>query len=212
VLRFLTGAVRITTTALASRVVFVKLVVGLGNPGRKYAGTRHNVGFDVVDLLAKRWSIDFSREKFHSWFADGVICDERVVLLKPTTYMNRSGRAVAKAVRFYQLEPPDLIVVLDDWALPPGRLRIRKKGSAGSHNGLQDVINHLGPAEFARLRVGIGESIGDPATFVLSRFAPHEEPTMERSVASAADAVESWIKEGPDVTMNRFNATGGDPS
>ena len=134
----------------------MKLIVGLGNPGKEYEFTRHNVGFRVVDLLAKRWQIEMSTEKFHAWFGRGMIREDQAVLLKPTTFMNRSGRAVLAAVRFYQLEEPDLVTILDDVALELGRLRMRRQGSAGGHNGLQSIISHLGTSEFARLRIGVG--------------------------------------------------------
>ncbi len=186
----------------------MKLIIGLGNPGPGYAGTRHNVGFDVVDLLASRWAIDCGREKFHAWFGSGEVRDERVVLLKPTTFMNRSGRAVVAAGRFYKLELADLVVVTDDMALPVGRVRMRAGGSAGGHKGLQSIIDRLGGDAWCRLRVGIGEAIGDPSAYVLHRFADVEEEVMQRARRHAADAVECWIERGPEPTMTRFN---GDP-
>lgn len=184
----------------------MKLIVGLGNPGTKYRGTRHNLGFAVVDALARRWAIETSREKFHAFFGDGAIHGQRVILLKPTTFMNRSGQSVLAAGRFYQAEPGDLLVISDDLALPLGRIRLRSVGSAGSHNGLQDVIDRIGFSDFARLRVGIDAPIGDPSTYVLSRFTPDEIPAVERVVETAADAAESWIEHGITLTMNRFNA------
>ena len=184
----------------------MKLIVGLGNPGTKYDRTRHNFGFAVVDALAKRWAIETAREKFHAFFGDGVVRDQRVVLLKPTTFMNRSGQTVAAAGRFYQAEREDLLVLTDDLALPLGRIRMRGSGSAGSHNGLQDIIDRVGFSDFARLRLGIDAPIGNPATYVLSRFAPSELPAVERVVELATDAVECWIEHGVTETMNRFNA------
>jgi PTH1 family peptidyl-tRNA hydrolase len=184
----------------------VKLIVGLGNPGAKYAGTRHNVGFDVVDALASRWSIDLTTEKFHGWFSKGEVCEEPVGLLKPTTYMNRSGRAVLAAGRFYKIALEDLLVVSDDMALPVGRLRMRSKGSAGSHKGLQDVIDRVGGDAWCRLRVGIGLPVGDPSAYVLSRFDEAEEDLMRAARRRAVDAVESWVEHGPDLTMTRFNS------
>jgi len=186
----------------------VKLIVGLGNPGRQYSGTRHNVGFDVVDVLAWRSGISMTVEKFHGWFGKGEIHGEPVVLLKPTTFVNRSGRAVSAAGRFYKLESGDLMVVSDDTALPPGRVRIRKGGSAGGHNGLQDIIDFLGTSDWSRLRVGTGEPFGDPSTYVLSRFADDEIEVMDRARRWAADALECWIERGVDTAMNRYN---GDP-
>jgi len=184
----------------------VKLIVGLGNPGKEYELTRHNVGFRVVDLLARRWRIEMRTEKFHAWFGRGMIREDQAVLLKPTTFMNRSGRAVLAAVRFYQLEAPDLVTILDDVALELGRLRMRRQGSAGGHNGLTDVITRLGSSAFCRLRVGIGGPVGDPTQYVLSRFGPDEEEQVEEALARAADAIECWVAEGPQSAMNAFNA------
>ncbi len=183
----------------------MKLIVGLGNPGGRYSGTRHNVGFEVVDRLAARHRIDMNAERFHAWFGMGDIGSERAVLMKPTTFMNRSGDAILSAVRFYKLEPGDLLVVADDLALPLGRLRVRARGSAGSHNGLQDVIDRLGSDEWCRLRIGIGSAVGDPAAYVLGRFAPEEMPVIKSALDWAADAVESWMGEGVERAMNRFN-------
>ena len=184
----------------------MKLIVGLGNPGQKYAGTRHNVGFDVVDVLAARWQIGFDVEKFHAHFAMGEVVAERVILLKPTTLMNRSGRAVLAAGRFYKLELQDLLVVADDMALPLGRLRMRSGGSAGSHKGLQSVIDRMGTPQWCRLRVGLGDPLGDPASWVLGKFGPEDEAVMEQARQRGADAVQCWIRHGVEQTMNRFNS------
>ena len=186
----------------------MKLIVGLGNAGPDYAGTRHNVGFDVVDLLASRWAIECAREKFHAWFGSGEVRGERVVVLKPTTLMNRSGRAVVAAGRFYKLELADFVVVTDDLALPVGRVRMRSGGSAGGHKGLQSIIDRVGSDAWCRLRIGIGEAIGDASAYVLHRFAEAEEEVMRRARRHAADAVECWVEHGPEPTMTRFN---GDP-
>ena len=184
------------------------MIVGLGNPGPKYAGTRHNVGFDVVDQLAARWRVDFSVEKFHAWFGSADVFGERVVLLKPTTWMNRSGQSVLAAGRFYKLDLADMIVIADDLALPLGRLRMRRDGSSGGHNGLGDVMERIGSDAWCRLRVGIGEPLGDPATYGLRPFGDKETPVIEAAVKSAADAIECWIREGPSEAMNQYN---GDP-
>lgn len=183
----------------------MKLIVGLGNPGPQYAGTRHNVGFDVVDILAKRWGANLSAEKFHGWFDLAAFAGERVGLMKPTTFMNRSGQAVMAAGRFYKLELPDLLVITDDLALPVGRIRMRAGGSAGSHNGLQDLINRLGSEEFCRLRLGIGAAVGDGASYVLGRFPPEEEEVMAIVRVRSAEAAESWVTNGPERTMSMFN-------
>ena len=174
-------------------VKLVKLIVGLGNPGSKYDGTRHNVGFRVIDELAARWDIDLSREKFHAWFGKGVICSEPAVLLKPTTFMNRSGQAVVAAGRFYRLEFSDLAMISDDLALPPGCLRMAQQ------------MCHAVPASF---RIGIGSAIGDAADYVLSRFDEEEEAIIGKVIARSADAVECWITNGAQETMNRYNGVG----
>jgi len=186
----------------------VKLVVGLGNPGKRYEGTRHNVGFEVIDELARRLGVAMAVEKFHGWFGKGVYKADDVVLLKPTTFMNRSGRSVLAAGRFYKLELPDLLVISDDVALPVGRLRIRRSGSAGGHNGLEDIVDALGSQDFSRLRVGVGGPTGPSAAYVLSPFEEAERPIVRKAVTRAADAVECWMERGVDAAMNDYN---GDP-
>jgi PTH1 family peptidyl-tRNA hydrolase len=186
----------------------MKLVVGLGNPGRKYEATRHNVGFAVLGVLARRHSAAATRFAFHAETADVQIGSERVLLLCPQTYMNRSGKSVVAARDFYKLENQDLLVVCDDFNLPLGRLRARARGSAGGQRGLEDIIRALGSEEFCRLRVGIGQppSGRDPADYVLSRFREEEREEIELAVQRAADAVEVWVTRGIDECMNRFNA------
>jgi PTH1 family peptidyl-tRNA hydrolase len=183
----------------------VRLIVGLGNPGSKYAGTRHNVGFRVIDLLAGRCGVQLGIEKFRAWFARASIGDQEVVLLKPTTFVNRSGQAVVAAGRFYRIELADLLVVLDDLALPLGKIRMRASGSAGGHNGLQDIVDRLGSTEFARLRVGIDPPAGDPVSYVLTRFSEPEEAQMAAACERAADAVQDWVGRGIEFAMNRYN-------
>jgi len=187
----------------------VKLIVGLGNPGTKHAGTRHNVGFRVIDELARRCQADLSQEKFHAWFARATVAEQEVILLKPTTFMNRSGPAVLAAGRFYRLELGDLLVISDDLALPLGKLRLRGQGGAGGHNGLQDIIDRLGSEVFARLRIGIDPPIGDPVGWVLSRFSEAEESVAAAACCRAADAVECWIERGTECAMNRYNVEPG---
>lgn len=184
----------------------LKLIVGLGNPGREHRTSRHNVGWMVVDRLGERWNIDMSRERFHGWFGEGDISGWRVGLLKPLTYMNRSGQAALAAVQFYKLDGRDFLLVTDDMYLPLGRLRLRVRGSAGGHNGLTDVIDRLGTEEFARLRVGIGGHEGNMVGHVLSAFSAEQMPAARAAVDRAADAVECWVAEGAEQTMNRFNA------
>ena len=183
-----------------------KLVVGLGNPGSKYEGTRHNIGFEVVDRLASGGSgARFSR-KFDGLVAEVEIDFRRVLLLKPDTFMNLSGRSVVPALRFYKLEPADLLVVCDDLNLPLGKLRIRKGGSDGGQKGLRDISAHLGTEEYARLRIGIGDRGPIEATdFVLSRFRSAERPVIEDALIVAMQAVAVWVAQGADTAMNRFN-------
>ncbi len=182
------------------------LVAGLGNPGREYARDRHNVGFMVCDELARRHAGSF-RSKFSAELAEVRLDGRRVALLKPQTFMNDSGRAVAPAVRFFKVEPPSLLVVHDEVDLDVGRLQARLGGGLAGHNGLRSITAHLGTQEFARLRVGVGRpERGDRrpvADFVLSPFAP--EVDVEGLVARAADAVESLVKDGLEETQQRFN-------
>jgi PTH1 family peptidyl-tRNA hydrolase len=186
----------------------MKLVVGLGNPGRKYLDTRHNVGFMVIDDLAGRWRYDRSRAGFGGQFGTGHIGSEKTLLLKPETFMNRSGQSVQEAMAFYKLGLEDLLVVSDDLALPLGRLRLRAKGSAGGHNGLANVIERLGDNGFARLRIGIGSATGERmVSHVLSPFQPEERETVLEAVGRASESVACWIEEGIETAMNRFNAT-----
>ena len=191
-----------------------KLIVGLGNQGDKYTGTRHNVGFMVLDTLARRWDTTIRRKKFNALVEETHAHGSQVILLKPQQYMNRSGHAVATAAGYYKLAPSDVLVVTDDMALDVGRLRLRAKGSAGGHNGLKDIIARLRSDSFPRLRLGIGASGPmDAADYVLSRFSSDERETIERSVQAAADAVECWLQEGIDRAMTQYNAkpdTSGD--
>ena len=182
------------------------LVAGLGNPGREHAKDRHNVGFMVCDELARRHAASF-RSKFSAEIADIRLDGRRVALLKPQTFMNDSGRAVAPAARFFKVEPPSLLVVHDEVDLEPGRLQARLGGGLAGHNGLRSIASHLGRQDFARLRVGVGRpERGDRrpvADFVLSPFPP--EVDAEKLVARAADAVESLVQEGLEETQRRFN-------
>jgi PTH1 family peptidyl-tRNA hydrolase len=184
----------------------MKLIVGLGNPGRRYVRTRHNLGYRTVDLLASRWSIDLTRERFSGLAGLGRYGEHDVLLLKPTTFMNLSGESVLGAWQFYKLSLADLMVVVDDLALPVGRVRVRSGGSVGGHKGLGDIIRRLGSQEFARVRIGIGPAVrGETVGYVLSPAAEDEAPLLSQAIATAADAVECWVREGIEESMNRFN-------
>src|SRR5262245_9262392 len=185
----------------------MKLVVGLGNPGAKYAGTRHNVGFDVVDLLAERHGAKWETaprgiEAFVARWRAG-----ETVLVKPLTFMNLSGTAIVGLLQFYKIEPQDLLVIVDEAQLELARLRIRPYGSAGGHNGLKSVIGSLGTDQFSRLRIGVGrgDNRRDLADHVLARFEAEETSVVEEAIATAADAAELFVTDGPAVAMNRYN-------
>jgi PTH1 family peptidyl-tRNA hydrolase len=185
----------------------VKLIVGLGNPGSRYRNTRHNVGYQVLDLLADRWGVAFDREKYQGLVASVRLGAENILLLKPLTYMNRSGLSVAEATRNKVPELADLLVVVDDVNLPFGRLRMRERGSAGGHNGLKSVIEHLGSQDFPRLRIGVGENkAGEALTnHVLGSFRPEERAELESVIAQAADGVAAFVGEGVNSAMNEVN-------
>ena len=189
----------------------MKAIVGLGNPGSQYKGTRHNVGFDVVDELARRESVGFESAPAEALIAKWRRADGPVLLVKPLTFMNLSGQAIGELTRYFKIELGDLIVIVDEVHLPLGKLRARKRGSAGGHNGLKSVIAHLGD-EFARLRMGVGRGADQRnlADHVLSRFEKDEAAEVERMTARAADAAEMFITSGIEAVMNAFN--GGDPA
>ncbi len=186
----------------------MKLVAGLGNPGPRYAQSRHNIGFAVVDELARRWAAELSRydRHFEGLVGAAAAAGQTVLLLKPATYMNESGRSVAAVWRFYKLAAEDILVVHDDLDLPVGQLRLRAAGSSGGHKGMDDVLRHLGTDTVPRLRIGIGKVRRDVTVeYVLSRFEPEERPVMEATVGRAADAVECWLTRGVAAAMNEFN-------
>jgi PTH1 family peptidyl-tRNA hydrolase len=186
----------------------MKLIVGLGNPGRDYAGTRHNVGFEVVDLLAARHGGAWEAAKVDAVMARLRMADaEPVLLVKPLTYMNLSGEAVQGLAHYFKIDVPDILIVADDVNLPLGRLRARKTGTEGGHNGLRSVAQMLGTIDYPRLRVGVGrgDARRELADHVLSRFDADEIPGIEAAIARAADAAETFVADGIDVVMNRFN-------
>ena len=186
----------------------MKLIVGLGNPGREYRDTRHNVGFKVVDELARRQDVHSWSEKFGGLEAKARFNEVSVILAKPLSFMNLSGQAVQAFSAFYKIETPDILVIVDDVELPLGRLRARPSGSAGGHNGLKSVISSLGTHEFPRLRVGVGrgEAGSDLSNFVLGRFSDEEREIISAEVLRAADATEVFIEQGIAPAMNMFNA------
>lgn len=183
------------------------LVVGLGNPGSQYEFTKHNVGFLTVDYLADKLNIKINKLKFKGLFAKEKIENQDVVLLKPQTYMNLSGESVRDFAIFFKIPPENIIVVVDDVDLPMGKIRIRKKGSAGTHNGMKSVIYQLQSDNFIRIKVGIEKEDrkDDLADYVLKGFSKDEVPIMEESMERAAKAVLEILKKGPDVAMNKFN-------
>ncbi|HET6427548.1 MAG TPA: aminoacyl-tRNA hydrolase [Phycisphaerae bacterium] len=189
-----------------------KYVVGLGNPGRRYQLTRHNVGFMVLAVLRERWDFGRARDRFGGRVWTGRIESAPVMLLAPQTYMNESGRAVAEMVTFHKASPSSVLVVLDDMALPLGRLRARSRGSAGGHKGLADIARALGTDEVPRLRVGIGSPPEqmDAVAYVLSRFDEQEQAEMSGAVRRAADAAAAWATAGIECVMNAYNQ--GDPN
>lgn len=187
----------------------LKAVVGLGNPGPAYAGTRHNVGFDVVDRLAAAHGVRLKRS--WRWLAvSGTMCisGREVLLVKPQAYVNRSGQSLARLRRRRGVQPEEMLVVVDDVELPPGRIRLRSQGGAGGHNGLKSIITELGSEGFPRLRIGVGpKPPGDEMVdFVLSRFPPEERPAVDGALSTAMEAVECAVAEGVEAAMNRFNA------
>lgn len=184
----------------------MKLIVGLGNPGPEYAATRHNVGYRVVERLAERWSLGGWKSKFQGLVADGAAGGDRVVLLRPTTYMNLSGASVLAAMQYLKLELPALLVVGDDLDLPLGQIRVRASGSSGGQRGFENVIVRLGSTEFARVRLGIGRPArGSAANYVLEAFHASERDAAEEMIGRAADAAECWLSRGVAAAMNQFN-------
>ncbi|MFW6155393.1 MAG: aminoacyl-tRNA hydrolase [Planctomycetota bacterium] len=184
-----------------------QFVIGLGNPGRRYRRTRHNLGFMVVDRLVDRWAAGSARKAFDGLFWDARFDGRRVGLLEPMTFMNRSGRSVAAMARFYKAAPADLLIVLDDLALPPGTIRLRPGGSGGGHNGLQDVLAALGTPEVPRLRLGIGPGPAamDGADYVLATMDEDAKAAAHQAVDHAVAAVEDWLTLGVAEAMNRHN-------
>lgn len=186
----------------------MKLIVGLGNPGREYELTRHNIGFMAINELAKRWNISLNEQKFKGLFGAGFVNGEKVILLKPLTYMNLSGESIRPLMDYYKIDVEDFVVLYDDLDIPVGKLRLRMKGSAGGHNGVKSTISHLGTQEFQRIRMGIdrpknGMKVVD---YVLGRFTSEEIPDVNHSIEKAADACEEWLNKPFLQIMNTFNS------
>ena len=206
--------VGMTTAGPEATIVLPRLIVGLGNPGTKYDRTRHNIGFEIVDALAKLFP-DVSlapNKRFQGLVGEFRSAGERTVLLKPTTYMNKSGQSVRAVLDWYKLAPTDVLVVYDDMDLPVGKLRMRLSGGAGGHNGMKSIISHLGTKEFPRLRAGVGgankESAEDGAavvSHVLGRFAPEDRKIVDAAIPMAADAIDFSLRKGVERAMNLYN-------
>ena len=184
----------------------MKLIVGLGNPGKKYDKTRHNMGFMVADLLADQAKIDVDKEVFHALMGRGAIYNQDVIIFKPQTFMNLSGTAVQEVVHYFKIDISDIIVVFDDMALEPGRIRLRHEGSSGGHKGMQNIIDCLSTEQIKRIRVGIGEpGDADNVDYVLSKPLKDEMPLIEEAIENAVDALKEALKSDFDRAMNKFN-------
>ena len=188
------------------RTRFMKLIVGLGNPGKKYEGTRHNMGFMAIDLLSDQAQIDVDKEVFHGLMGRGKIYDEDVILFKPTTFMNLSGTAVQEVVHYFKIALEDTVIVYDDMALSPGVIRLRKEGSSGGHKGMQNIIDCLSTEQIKRIRIGIGEpGDNDNIDYVLSKPLKDEIPVIEEAIANAVRALKEMLKSDFDRAMNKYN-------
>ncbi len=185
----------------------VKLIAGLGNPGARYARSRHNVGFMIADRFAREHEMNFLRRRFNAEVAEGEVTGKRVIVIKPHTFMNSSGDAVGKFFSFYKVAPHDLLVIYDDLDLPLGKLRLRPRGSSGGHHGMESIIAHIGTSDFPRLRVGIGRPNPDAdIDHVLGEFEADEMRVMNETIARAAQAIDVWLADGITKAMNEFNS------
>ena len=186
----------------------MKIIVGLGNPTKEYAGTRHNVGFSVIYNISDAYNIPVETKKHKALIGKGIIEGEKVILAMPQTYMNLSGESVRELMDYYKCDLSDLIVIYDDISLDVGKLRIRAKGSAGGHNGIKNIIAQLGTQEFTRIRIGVGEKPAkmDLADYVLGHFSAEDQTVMNEAFKEASDAVEMMLREGADRAMNHYNA------
>ena len=183
----------------------MKLIVGLGNPGKKYEHTRHNMGFDVVDLFSELAEIDIDKEAFKGLVGRGKVFDEDVYLLKPQTYMNLSGESVREIVSYFKIPTEDIIVIYDDLDLEPGKIRLRLSGSSGGHKGIQNIIENLGTDEIKRIRIGIGKPTFDTIDYVLGKPFKEERPLIDDAINNAVEALKEILKHSFDSAMNKFN-------
>ena len=183
----------------------MKLIVGLGNPGKKYEHTRHNMGFDVLDLFAEMASIDIDKESFKGLLGRGKVLGEDIILLKPQTYMNLSGESVQEVVHYFKISLEDIIVIYDDMDILPGKIRLKPNGSSGGHKGIQSIIDNLGTDNIKRIRVGIGKPTYDTIDYVLSKPSKEEKEEIEEAIKEAAEALKIALKENFDIAMSRFN-------
>lgn len=183
------------------------LIIGLGNPEEEYSRTRHNMGFDTINKLAEKYGIKVNKNKFNSLYGSGEIEGEKVILLKPQTYMNLSGTAIREVMNFYKLSSKDIIVIYDDLDIEPGTIKIRKKGGPGTHNGMKSVVHEIGTEDFARIRVGIGmpQYKNDLLNFILTKIPEEEYKVLENAIQKAAEAIGEIIKKGIDSAMNQYN-------
>lgn len=181
------------------------LIVGLGNPGKEYENTRHNIGFEAIDYLSKEYNIEVSRTKFKGVCGEGFIGGEKTILLKPTTYMNLSGESIRAAMDFYKLAEEDILVIYDDISLEVGKIRIREKGSAGGHNGIKSTIGHLGTDVFSRIKIGVGQPKGNLVNHVLGKFSKEEYEILIETLGAVTKATETLIKYDTKEAMNKFN-------
>ncbi|WP_035292709.1 aminoacyl-tRNA hydrolase [Clostridium sp. KNHs214] len=181
------------------------LIVGLGNPGKEYEKTRHNLGFDVIDSIASTYNIQLNRKKFKSIYGEGLIGDEKVILMKPQTYMNLSGESLIEAVNFYKIKNEDIIVIYDDISLEVGRIRLRSQGSAGGHNGVKSIIANLNSDKFNRIKIGAGSPNGELVSHVLGKFPKEQREKIDKVLLVAVDATEDIINKGMIEAMNQFN-------
>ena len=183
------------------------LIVGLGNPEEEYGQTRHNMGFDTINKIAEKYNIKLNKNKFHGIYENTTIENKKVILLKPQTYMNLSGISIKEIMNFYKIEKENILIIYDDMDIEPGKIKIRKKGSSGGHNGLKSIIENIGTEEFNRIRIGIGRPTHeqDKINYVIGAISKEEQEKLQKGIEKAAEAVEEILKNGIDSAMNKFN-------